>query len=182
MKKARVFLGRIWGMLRHPVRTYRTVGEEGLRGTLWYFLVVLLVLAVILLIGGAVVYPRFLAPYLGEYSSLGWISLVLVVPFVLVFGFIALMLGGLILHLFVWLLGGKQGLSQTYKAYACGNTPLLLSLWFPPILVVTGIWSLVLAIVGIRDMQKLSTARAIGSVLIPLALVAAVSFAVTALS
>lgn len=181
LSRVRALLGRIWNMLIHPRKTCEAVRKERFEETLKYFLILLLIPALILLVGGAAVYSWLLASFAREYQFLGWTGVVLVLPFFLATAFFALLLSGLILHLFVLLLGGKQGLSQTYKALAYGSTPLILSIWFVPLVAITAIWSLVLIGMGIRDLQKMSNFRATICTLLPLALVLALASVVTVL-
>ena len=69
---------------------------------------------------------------------------------------------------FVYLLGGRQGIAQTLKALAYSSTPVVLSLWFPPIVGVTFAWSLILTVIGLNQTQSISIPRATLAVLLPL--------------
>jgi hypothetical protein len=177
-KRAKIILNHIWGILRHPVKTYNIVKKEELELSFWYFFTILIILSVIVFIGSIIFISKFITPLLGDFQWLGWIILPFMVLFTIILGFIILVFEGLIIHFFIWLLGGKQGLGQTYKICVYAITPLVLSLWFPPLIVVTMIWSFILIIIGIHILQKLSIYRAIAATLIPFALIAVISLGV----
>jgi len=69
-------------------------------------------------------------------------------------------------HLFVRAFGGRKGYGNTMKAFAYGNTPLLLFGWIPFVGMLFPLWALVLNIIGIRQLHEISTGRAIGAVLL----------------
>ena len=70
------------------------------------------------------------------------------------------------IHLWVYLLGGRKGIMQTFKAIVYGNTPRLLLGWIPFIGIVFMLWSLILGILGIRELQAIGTGKAILAVAI----------------
>ncbi|HSA38700.1 MAG TPA: Yip1 family protein [Methanoregula sp.] len=78
------------------------------------------------------------------------------------------------LHLWVYILGGRQGIWQTLKAVMYGSTPSLLFGWIPFIGFIFTLWSIVLGIFGIRVLQEISSLKAIlavaVAVMIPLVL------------
>jgi hypothetical protein len=159
---------RLFGIVFHPGRTFAgIIRQERLGGTLLYYLLLLLVPASILVIAGVVVYPLYVAPFLGERRALGWIGVAGVVPFVVVPAFAGLAIGGLILEPFVILLGGGRAFSQTLKALVYASTPLILSLWFPPLVGFTAIWSLALVVVGVQRTRRMPAGRAVVAVLLP---------------
>jgi len=77
-------------------------------------------------------------------------------------------LGGAFLHLFAWLLGARQGIKQTLKSVIYANTPSYVLGWVPGIIFITFIWTFVLNIVGLMNLQKMSTGRAILAVILPI--------------
>lgn len=76
-------------------------------------------------------------------------------------------IGGAILHIGVYIAGGKKGFDQTLRIIMYGSTPILLG-WIPIIGIIAGIWSLILQTLGIRQLHEITTGRAILAVLIPL--------------
>jgi hypothetical protein len=166
-------------MVKHPIGTFEAVRKESLGRALRYFLILLLLASFLLVIGGIIIRPIFLAPYLGDYQYMGWLGILLIVPFVLVQGFIGLGLTGVVLHPFIRLFGGNGGLAQTFKALVYGSTPLILSLWFPPLIGLTVIWAFILMIIGLRKTQEISTMAAAVSILLPMAVLTALSLIIS---
>jgi len=86
----------------------------------------------------------------------------------LLLGFIYIFMGGLIAmlgislltHIWVYFLGGKKEVGQTIKSMAYGSTPLLLLGWIPFLGVAFVIWSMVVSIIGIRQLHEVSMERA----------------------
>ena len=78
--------------------------------------------------------------------------------------------GAGITHIFVSILGGKQGYNQTYKANIYSSTPSLLLGWIPIAGFMAGLYSLYLLIKGLSTLQKMSMGRAAAAVLIPIIL------------
>ncbi len=169
-------LKRVGDIIGHPARTFAEVGPERLQQSALYLLALLLADALLLMAGSAVVWPLLIAPYFGDQQAVGWLGVALVAPLVVAMGLGSLALGGLILHPFVLLAGGRQGVAQTLKAVFYAATPALLSLWLPPLLLVGIVWTVVLAAVGLRHLQGVSAARAALAVVLPLALLGALGY------
>jgi len=85
-------------------------------------------------------------------------------------GLVTIFISGFIYHLFVLLMGGEKGIVQTLKCTMYAQTPALLLGWIPFINIIAFIWYLILQIVGIKEMQEITTGKAILVVLIPLIL------------
>ena len=81
-------------------------------------------------------------------------------------GIIALLISGLWLHLWVYLLGGKNKLENTLKAILYGNTPSYVLGWIPGISMIAGLWSLVLYALGIMKLQNMSLGKTIAALVI----------------
>jgi hypothetical protein len=77
-------------------------------------------------------------------------------------------IGGAILHIFVYIAGGRKGIVQTIKAGMYGSTPSLLLGWIPLVSIIAAIWSLIVEIIGIRQLHELTTGRAVLAVFIPI--------------
>ena len=169
---------KVLGMITRPKNTFGEVEDEGFRSTLKYFLVILLVPALILFIGSAIFYPIYIDDIIEDEQSWAWITLILLVPVSLIIGLITMLLNGIVLHLFVWILGGRSGLRQTYKALAYGSTPFVISIWFVPFGFLAVIWSLVLTIVGIWRLHHLSILKATISVLVAPAIFIVIGLAI----
>jgi len=79
---------------------------------------------------------------------------------------VLLFIGAAWLHLWVYLFGGRKGYRETLKALAFGETPALLLGWIPLVGILAGIWSLVLSVLGVRELHGITTGRALGAVII----------------
>jgi hypothetical protein len=100
-------------------------------------------------------------------------------PFAVVIYFFGLLLGscawalflGIGVHLAARALGGSGTASGTMTACLLSFTPLMVTGWIPLAgSFIADIWSLALFVIGIREVQALSTPRAVLAVVLPLAL------------
>ena len=162
---------RIKGFLFSPSETFDASKEDTLGDSLTYFVVVLAIFAAIFgtfyalyLAAFLPVITRIIASIPGTTSMLpfmaamgpliGLLFFVLFFVSILVGGIIAAFIGGLWTHIWVYLVGGRRGVAQTIKAVMYGSTPSFL---LTPILP----WALIVQVIGIRQLQELSTGRAI---------------------
>jgi len=153
-------LAKIKGFLFNPVETFRSSRDDTPGTVLGYFSVLLAIDAVltsvitVLGIGFLGLFGQYLPP---------------TGPFLPVIIFVLVLVGGLIwalvisawVHLWVYLLGGRKGIFQTVKAVLYGLTPGLLFGWIPVVGFFFSLWAIVLEILGIRELQELSTGKAI---------------------
>jgi len=155
------------GFLLSPLESFRKVRDTDWGDSIRYYLILLVinaVLSAIVSIGMAsTAWTTFSALFtqagvlLPAAAGTGVIFialLMIIVQFVLVF------IGAAWLHLFVYILGGRRGYLQTLKALTFGSTPAMLFGWIPVIGFLAGIWSLILGIFGIRELQDMTTVRA----------------------
>ena len=161
---------RIKGFLFSPSETFDASKEDTLGDSLTYFVVVLAI--------SAAIFGTFYALYLATFSPvitriiasipgttsmppfmaaigplIGLLFFVLFFVLILVVGIIAAFIGGLWTHIWVYLVGGRRGVAQTIKAVMYGSTPSFLLGFLP--------WALIVQVIGIRQLQELSTGRAI---------------------
>ncbi len=80
-------------------------------------------------------------------------------------------IGGAIVHIFVYSVGGKKGITKTIIALMYADTPYLLFGWIPLIGFIAAIWTVVLNVLGIRQFQELTTGRAILAIFMPLIII-----------
>ncbi len=162
------FLDKLKGLLFNPVETFQKSREDTLGTAFAYYIVLAIVnsiLITLLFSAVASLTPLAMLPGFTELFSpivfvvllVGWI----VAPFI----------GGAWLHLFVWLLGGRKGYIQTVKAVMYAATPSQLLGWIPIVSIIGMIWGLVLEVIGIRELQEISTGRAIAAVILSVVVV-----------
>ncbi len=83
----------------------------------------------------------------------------------LIFSIIGIFISSVIVHFVVLILGGKKGIKPTIKALIYGSTPRLLLGWIPFIGIIAEIWSIFLQVKGMRQLQDITTGKAIIAVL-----------------
>lgn len=169
-------LGRIRGFSFQPSKEFAASKEDTLSDAFRYYVPLLAILAAILaIVVTAVVLMLGLpgiskfAPLLGAGAFVGIIAV----------GIIAALYIAVWVHIWVYLLGGRKGLTQTVKAITYGATPCLVLGWVPgPNVIIAPIWSLLVVINGVMELHELSPGMAILAVilaiLIPLIIAGAV--------
>jgi hypothetical protein len=100
---------------------------------------------------------------------------IIIFPILLLFAWGMLWLNAGIMHLFVLLFGGKKAYSETFKVYAYSISPNVFSAipfvnWF------SGIYMIILQIVGIKIRHKLSWAKSMAIVIVPLVIIISIVF------
>ena len=83
-----------------------------------------------------------------------------------------------ILHLWILLWGGRQPYVKAYQLFAYAATPTLIVGWLPVVNLFTGVYSLVLYIIGTQEMYKLSKMKSILMYVIPVVLFFVIWFVV----
>jgi len=154
---------RVKGFLLKPVETFQQFKNDEPGVVFSYFAALLLlhaILSAIIALIGIETMPR----YAGIPEGIA-------VPVIVFFmalagGFVITLIFAAWLHLWVHLLGGRKGIMQTFKAIIYGHTPRLLLGWIPFIGFIFVLWSLALGILGIRELQEMSTGKAILAVAI----------------
>lgn len=103
-------------------------------------------------------------------------------------GLIALFIGSGIVHIFVYLLGGRQGYQNTFSvaAYVTALAPISAILSIMPLIgsilgLLVSLYSLYIYIKGLENYQLLSTERAAAAVLIPVVILALMALILAAI-
>jgi len=158
------------GFLGAPLNTFNNVGAEALGSALKYFTIWVVVYAILRTIVFYTVERRvfqILWDLLGVSDAAIYRFDPVTFALLAVLGaFASLFISGSLTHLFVRAFGGRKGYGNTMKAFAYGNTPVLLFGWIPFVGMLFPVWALVLNIIGIRQLHEISTGRAIGAVLL----------------
>lgn len=145
------FFTKLKGFILDPVETFRAVKPERFTEGLKY-------VAILAAIYGLAA---------GLILAL-WVPAVLflVVPVVVGLVLVILFFQGLWQHIWVKLVGGRGGFDQTLNTVAYASTPTLLFGWVPVFGVLAGLWSLALAVLGLRELHDITIGRAIAAVLL----------------
>ena len=172
---------RARGLIANPVETFVASKEDPGKTVVAYFGILLLFLAVMSALMNALLFSALsssgffgtMNPFASKFMA---VMPVIVFLEILIFGFVFSGLFGLWVHLWVWILGGRNGAGQTLKAFLYGLTPALIFGWIPVAGILFAVWSFILDILGLRELAGLSPARAalamVIAVLIPLVVVA----------
>ena len=164
---------RIKGFLFSPSETFDASRDDTLGDAFKYFVVILAIYAVLVAIIVAVAFSLF-AGMLGMFgvpampvgAAMGPLAAVGFFIAALVGGIIGVFISGLWLHLWVYLVGGRNGIEQTIKAVMYGETPSLILGWIPIVNIIAGIWALIVGIIGVRQLHELSTGKAVLAVIL----------------
>jgi len=163
------YLELIKGFILSPVETFRKVKDTDYGDTLVYFLILVLINTIL-----SIPIMLFLLPsawFSGIFTMFGLGTLsgfwfVIFAVMMIIASVVFLFIGSAWLHLWVYVFGGRNGYRETLKALAFGDTPALLLGWIPMIGILAGIWALVLSVLGVRELQGISTGRALGAFLV----------------
>ncbi|MBN2734378.1 MAG: YIP1 family protein [Methanomicrobiaceae archaeon] len=156
----------------NPVETFRKSRDEELGTSFIYFLVVIAVYCILsgivsmLFIGIFSSFMPGMSTGMIAGSSIMFGIISIITSFI--FSVIALIVGAVILHIFVYILGGRKGIEQTIKASIYSCTPLAILGWIPVVSLIAIVWSFILEALAVRELHEISTARAVIAVLIPL--------------
>ncbi|NQE06639.1 hypothetical protein C5S32_12285 [ANME-1 cluster archaeon GoMg1] len=156
---------RIKGFLFSPSKTFDNSKEDTLGDAFKYFVVLLAIYAVLFSIMVLVAFSA-MAWIVGPWAAMlgltaGPLLAVSMLVLSLIAGIIAVFIMGLWMHIWVYVVGGRKGVTQTIKALMYGATPSYLLGWIPFIGIIAGIWALVVEIIGIRQLHELSTGKAV---------------------
>lgn len=150
---------RIKGIILKPVETFRTTAGDELSFTFVYYLVLLAIYAILLSLA------------LSRFGLYGMMNRQILVYMLIMLGqmVFSLLASTAWFHLWVWLLGGRQGIKNTFRTMAYSMTPMMLLGWLMPAGIIAGmVWGIVLEILGFRELQKLTTQRAVLAVALPM--------------
>jgi len=168
------FFEKMKGLLLEPSKTFDDLKEEPLLGAVKYYISIAAVYSALfaLMLG-------FAGSLFGSMMGFGNLGMMMgagvgigaAITFFVLFMIMAIVgafIGGAILHIFVYIAGGRKGMAQTIKAGMYGSTASLLFGWLPIINIIAAIWSLVIEIIGIRQLHEITTGRAILALVLPL--------------
>ena len=134
---------KIKGFLFSPSETFDASKEDTLGDAFKYYIILLLIpalLSALIAAGVFLLFPESFGIMFRSMPIIAIAGVVAAVEFiaVLILGTIGVIIGGLWLHIWVYIMGGRKGLTQTFKASMYGETPYLLLCRIPDILAV--IW------------------------------------------
>ncbi len=170
------FMENVRGFLLKPVETFQKSKEDTLGNTLTYYIILVVInaiLSTLVLLAGVSTLSQY-----GNIPGMEGIFPEILFVSIIVGGIAGVFVGGAWLHIFVWLLGGRKGYLQTVKTLMYGSTPGLLISWIPIIGIIGALWSLILEILGIQELQEMSTGRAAAAVILAVVILVIIVIAV----
>jgi len=153
-----------------PSHAFRKVKDEEAGETIKYIVILAVFYAIMATVMTAL--RIFIHPFSGFFSSPGdpaldpllmVASIISIVAVTLIFAVIF----GFWLHVWVYLLGGRKGVWQTEKSVFYSATPSFILAWIPIIGTLVGIvWTVIINVIGIKELQGLNDTRAALSVIL----------------
>jgi len=154
------------GFLFNPSESFWKVADEDTRDTLLYFFLLAVIYALLATLMTAV--RVFRHPFLALFG-LGF-GLDLIIPkflIVIIFSWLFALIYSLLLHFWIYLLGGRRGIYRTIRSVLYSLTAFMLIGWIPDIGFPIGmLWSAVVGIIGVQELQQTSRSRAAVAVIL----------------
>ena len=162
------------GFLLTPVRTFQSVKKAGAGDALMYYLVILAINTILSIIASFIVITAAWSVFSTFFTGMGLsvpaaagAGILLVAVLMIVIQLVMVVVTALYLHIWVYVTGGRKGYTETLKAVSYGSTPFMLIGWIPFVGGIIGfIWSLIVTILGVRELQSISTGKAALSVVL----------------
>jgi hypothetical protein len=172
------FVEKLKGFLLNPTETFQKSREDTLGTTFTYYIVLAIISAILVTLLSTAI--ASLSP-LASLPGFAGLFPAFIFVFLIIAYIVGPFIGGAWLHIFVWLLGGRKGYIQTVKSLMYGSTPSLLLSWIPLVSIIGAIWTVVLEIIGIRELHEISTGRAVAAVIISLVIIVIIVALIVAL-
>lgn len=148
-------LQKIKKFLVSPNEAFKAEKKSKFLDGLKYSLIGLVFLAALASIVAAIMQPELAA-----------VLVTVTAPVIIIGGLCFQFIFGAWLHLWVYILGGREGIANTIRTLFYANTPSYYLSWIPLVGLLAKLWSVVLVAIGLSHFQKLSTGRAVGAVVL----------------
>jgi len=171
-KVTNTIIATIKGVILNPAETFRA-SRDDTADAVFAYLGVLLLFNAIMSAAWMLMYSWIISGYPIRVPDM-WIPVTIFLSisiYSIIYWIIFILLAGAWIHLWVYILGGRNGIMPTMKAFMYGMTPWLLFGWIPVIGILFAVWSFLLDMLGIRELAGLSTGRAARSMIVSLLIV-----------
>ncbi len=184
------FFEKIIGFLMKPSKTFDAIKGEKLNEALKYLSIFAAINSTILTVFqasagisfGLMIGGRNLQRLMGSVQETS--AAIIFFILLMISTFIGVIIGVAILHIFVYLVGGRKGIKQTIKVQIYGSTPGFLINWIPTIGLVlyrsnpglllgwelagifVALWAVIISTLGIRQLHEVKSGEAILAILI----------------
>jgi hypothetical protein len=155
---SKTLITRVKGYIFNPVESFGQSRQDEPRAVLSYLIPLLLfdaIMTAIISFAESRLLPIAIPGIPGALTPAAMFASVLIGGAILILLFTAWV------HLLVFLAGGRRGIFQTFKALTYGLTPSYLFHWIPVIGILFDLWSIIIMILGIRELQEISSGRAL---------------------
>jgi hypothetical protein len=163
---------KLVGFIVRPVETFRAARDETLTDAGIYYLVLLIISAIlhaiIAYLGISAADSNSTGFNLGMSGSIGAFVGALIIAFIA--GIIGLILWSVFLHIGAKIAGGRGDFADSFKAAVYSQTPSLLLGWIPIIGILFSLWSIVLLFLGVRELHETDTVKAVLAVVVAVVL------------
>lgn len=163
---------KLVGFIVRPVESFRAVRDETLTDGAIYYLVLLIISAIlhaiVAYLGISAADANSAGFNLGMTGSVGAFVGALIVAFIS--GIIGLILWSVFLHIGAKIAGGRGDFADSFKSAVYSQTPSLLLGWIPVIGFLFSLWSIVLLFLGVRELHEVDTMKAIIAVVVAVVL------------
>jgi hypothetical protein len=162
------FIEKVTGFLLRPVETFQQSRADTLESAFIYYLPLLVLYVILSTLMASLGFDTLLSP---ETKAMpGFTPLVPAIAMFLV-GILCPFIAGAFLQIGVAAAGGTKGYVPTVRAYMYACTPGYLLGWIPIIGIIAMLWNIVLEVIGIRELQEISTGKAILAIVIGLVVI-----------
>ena len=161
------------GFLLEPSKAFESSKYDSLQEAVKYYAVIAAIYSIFFAMI-LVIISSVMNIILGKYgiqlgSGISELIYTFIMTFILMIS--GAFLWGAVIHVFVYLFGGRKEIAQTIKAVMYASTPIVLLGWIPALGFIGWIWQFVLQVIGIQQYQEITTGKAIASVVLPITII-----------
>jgi Uncharacterized protein conserved in archaea (DUF2143). len=158
---------RMKGFILKPVETFRAAKDDEISFTILYFFVLLAVMCILF---SLVLYQVWYYLMANNQTTFEIVK-ILGQTILTFFAFTAW------LHIWIYVLGSRQGIKNTLRVMSYSMTPAFLLGWLYPFGMIIGVvWSFILEAMGIRELHGFSLGRSIVAVILPIVVLFCILF------
>ena len=173
------------GFLGDPSKGFSLYRDETPEEAVKYYLVIAVVYSFLCAITTAVIYAM-VSPLVSDFGLMtepyGFVEIFSSFFMTLILMLISVFIWGALLHLFAYLLGGRQDIMKTLRAAMYASTPLALIGWIPLLGIIGWIWVCALDVIGLNNYQDISPGRAIAAVVVPVVSLFVIAIAIVGIA
>ena len=161
---------KLVGFIVRPVETFRAVRDEELAPPAIYWIVLLIINAILTGILAYLGYGAATSMQTGINIGGGAGAFIAGLIGAIIFGIIGLILWSIFLHIGAKIVGGRGDFADSFKSAVYAQTPSLLLGWIPIISIIFTLWAIVLLFLGVRELHELDTMKAVIAVIVAVVL------------